>query len=163
MKSVGPVLEGLRVASPCTVPWDGMAGNDRVRHCGECRLNVYNLSEMTRREAEALVRGAEGRLCVRFFRRPDGTVLTRDCPVGLRAVRMRLVRLGSAVAALFLGMLAGGCRKAVDGGDPIPPTPPVGTPPEAMGRIAVSQPLQGDVAEPRHVQGEVVAPPEKAK
>jgi len=151
MKSPLPVLEGLRVASPCTVPWDGMQGNERVRHCGECRLNVYDLSAMSRREAEALVRGAEGRLCVRYFRRPDGTVITKDCPVGLRAVRMRLLRLGGAVAALFLGMLAGGCRKSS-------PTPPEGTPPESMGRIAIPQPIQGDVASPPEVKGEVHIP-----
>jgi hypothetical protein len=35
-------------------------------------------------EAERLVVEKEGRLCVRFHRRADGTVLTRDCPVGLR-------------------------------------------------------------------------------
>jgi len=59
-------------------PVDG----ERVRHCGECKLNVYNLSEMTQTEAEGLIRKHEGRLCVRYYQRADGTVLTRNCPVG---------------------------------------------------------------------------------
>jgi hypothetical protein len=81
-----------------------MAGNDRVRFCGECRLNVYNLSAMTRPEAEALLRAKEGRLCVRFYVRRDGTALTQDCPRGLAALRRGTVRLAArlAAAAVFL-------------------------------------------------------------
>ena len=59
-----------------------MYGDDRRRFCSQCKLNVYNLSGMTRDEAEQLVMNSEGRLCVRFFRRKDGTVLTQDCPAG---------------------------------------------------------------------------------
>ena len=59
-----------------------MEGDDRVRFCGECELNVYNLSSMTEDEALKLVEEREGRLCVRFYQREDGTVLTSDCPVG---------------------------------------------------------------------------------
>ena len=160
-----PPLEGLRIASPCTVSWDSMAGDDRVRHCGQCRLNVYNLSAMSRGEAEAMVAGREGRLCVRFFRRADGTVLTRDCPVGLAAVRRRLARLGSAVAAVFGMLLAAGCGRAPapGGGTGEVPTPLMGAPvppSQVTGRIAVPQPTMGDVAEPpRALQGEMEAPP----
>ena len=46
--------------------------------------NVYNLSDMTEEEALKLVEEREGRLCVRFYQREDGTVLTSDCPVGSR-------------------------------------------------------------------------------
>lgn len=59
-----------------------MEGDDRVRFCPECELNVYNLSAMTEEQALALVQEREGRLCVRFYQREDGTVLTSDCPVG---------------------------------------------------------------------------------
>jgi hypothetical protein len=161
------VLDDVRVASPCTVPWEGMRGDDRVRHCGECRLNVYNLSAMSRREAEALVRGKEGRLCVRFFRRADGTMITRDCPAGIRALRRKAARLAAAVAALFLGAFAAGCRRGPDGseGPPVPPdgvgrgtTGVVAEPPEMQGRIA--HPIQGDVADPPALQGEVFVPEE---
>lgn len=63
-----------------------MSGDDRVRYCGECRLNVYNLSGMSRRDATELIQLVEGRLCVRFYRRKDGTLLTSDCPIGMRAI-----------------------------------------------------------------------------
>ena len=32
-----------------------MTGDDRVRFCDRCRKNVYNLSSLTREQAEALV------------------------------------------------------------------------------------------------------------
>ncbi|WP_425615424.1 hypothetical protein NA78x_005343 [Anatilimnocola sp. NA78] len=96
-----PSLELLQIASPCTADWNLMHGDERMRHCQECNLNVYNLSEMTRAEATAFIAQREGRTCVRMFKRPDGTVITRDCPVGLAAVRAKIVRLSLATAGLF--------------------------------------------------------------
>jgi hypothetical protein len=93
-------LDIIDVAAPCRVDWDSMRGDDRVRHCGECKLNVYNISELSRKQAESLILSREGRLCARFFRRADGTILTRDCPVGLAGVRWRLARALAGVAAL---------------------------------------------------------------
>lgn len=95
------ILDDIRVASPCPADWTRMTGDDRMRHCSECRLNVYNISEMTREEAVRLVFETEGRVCVRFYRRPDGTVITNDCLRGLVAIRARLNRWKAAAAALF--------------------------------------------------------------
>jgi hypothetical protein len=100
-------LDGVRVAAPCPADWSKMVGDERVRYCGECNLHVYNLSGMTRREAETLITNAEGRLCVRFYRRADGTVLTRNCPVGLRALKRRVTRIASATLTAVLGFFAG--------------------------------------------------------
>ncbi len=72
-------LDVIEVAIPCTVPWESMRGYNRVRHCDRCKQHVYQLSEMSREEADELIKQKEGKLCVRFFRRPDGTVVTRDC------------------------------------------------------------------------------------
>lgn len=100
-----PPLRGLRVASPCSADWDSMAGTDRVRACADCQLNVYNVSAMTAREARVLIRESEGRLCVRFYRRADGTVLTRDCPANASdAVTER--RRGAAVALALVALFA---------------------------------------------------------
>jgi hypothetical protein len=99
MEDPDKFLESIKIASPCTVSWEAMSGGRRVRHCSGCKLNVYNLSGMTRGEAEELVRGMEGRVCVRFFRRKDGTVLTADCPIGLKALRLKLKALAAFVAA----------------------------------------------------------------
>lgn len=84
-----------------------MKGDERVRACAQCRLNVYNLSEMTKADAENLIREKEGRLCVRFFRRFDGTILTKDCPIGLRAARLRVARLAASAVALVAVIVAG--------------------------------------------------------
>ena len=79
-----PLLARARVASACNADWEKMVGDDRTRFCGSCRKNVYNLSAMTAAEAEALLREKEGDLCARLYRRADDTILTADCPVGLR-------------------------------------------------------------------------------
>jgi hypothetical protein len=57
----------LQISSPCPKSWDDLVGDHRIRYCGECRLNVYNLAEMPRVEVEALVRSTEGRLCGRLY------------------------------------------------------------------------------------------------
>ncbi len=100
-------LETIQVAKPCRADWDAMTGDAQVRHCGECRLNVYNLSEMTRAQAEAVILEHEGHLCVRFYTRADGTVLTQDCPVGLRMFRLKAARKLSWAAALALACVTG--------------------------------------------------------
>jgi hypothetical protein len=95
-------LERARVASPCQVSWDSMTGDDKVRFCQQCQLHVYNIAEMTRGQAEALMARTEGRICARLYRRADGTILTKDCPVGLRAFRRRVGRIaGAAITALL--------------------------------------------------------------
>lgn len=96
------ILDNIRVASPCPTSWEKMTGDDRVRYCRECKLNVYNLSEMTCTEAERLIASREGRLCVRFYRRADGTIMTRDCPWGLQVLIRRVSRLaGAALSAVM--------------------------------------------------------------
>jgi hypothetical protein len=84
-----------------------MIGSERVRFCGQCSLNVYNLSNMTRAEAEHLIARTEGRMCVKFYRRRDGSIITKDCPVGLRAVGRRVSYIAKAVVSLVLGLFAG--------------------------------------------------------
>ena len=97
------VIDNLKIASPCTADWDSMAGDDRVRFCGQCKKHVYNLSAMTRREAEALLVKTQGQMCARFYARADGTALTEDCPVGLRARATRLRRRVSWAVSGLLG------------------------------------------------------------
>ena len=83
-------LDSIRVASPCSADWNAMPGDERVRFCGSCQKNVYDLSAMTRPEAQALIFATEGNLCAQFYRRADGTILTRDCPIGLLQADARL-------------------------------------------------------------------------
>lgn len=100
-------LGNIKVASPCPADWEAMIGNERVRFCGQCQLNVYNLSGMSKREAEALVTNTEGRLCVRYHQRADGTILTKDCPMGLSAIKRRVSRVARATISAVIGFIAG--------------------------------------------------------
>jgi hypothetical protein len=109
--SVNPgrdVLRRLEVVSPCTVSWDSMRGDDNVRFCGECRLNVYNLSGMSTPDALSLVARREHRVCVRFYRRPDGTVVTQDCgSAARRAARLMFGAICTFIALVLAGTAAG--------------------------------------------------------
>lgn len=96
------LLNKLYIAAPCSVPWDSMEGDDRVRHCGQCALNVYDVSKLTTKEAADLIRNKEDRLCMRLYRRADGTIITDNCPVGLRRLRDRLKLTAAAVLAIFV-------------------------------------------------------------
>jgi hypothetical protein len=130
-------LDQVTVASPCQASWDDMRGDDRARFCRHCKLNVYNLSDMSRDEAEAFVRHSEGRTCVRFYRRHDGTMLTRDCPVGLRAVRHRFARAAAALAGILVALVGGSLF-----GGKLSRLAPSGfrTPPQAFARWVTPQP-----------------------
>ncbi len=134
----------LRVASPCSEKWDRMTGDERARFCGLCKKSVYDLSKMTTQEAVELVRQREAGAppCVRFFMRPDGTVMTADCPEGRRRVLRR--RWGiAAMTAGAMALVAGGWS-AFSGwfrGAEDPPTPLMGKPAGVvMGEVCVPPP-----------------------
>lgn len=142
-------LDNIRVAAPCSADWDGMFGNERVRLCEQCHLHVYNLSEMSRVEVNRLINQAEGRLCVRFYRRRDGSIITQNCPVGLRAIKRRLSRLATAAVSFVLSLMAGvGFYRFTDKS--------VWFRPHVMGAIAVPH---ENSRLPTRVQGEMVVSP----
>lgn len=132
MRRALPVLDRVRIASPCHVGWDQMTGDDRRRFCGSCSLHVYNLSDMAPDEAEEFVRKAEGlpeRTCVRFHARADGTVITKDCPTGLAALRRRMATVAATVFAA-VGLVVGAVLGRRDASglqrswfEPAPPLP----------------------------------------
>jgi len=101
-----PFLASVHIAAPCPAKWSEMEGDHRVRHCTACKKNVYNLTAMATEEAEALLAATEGERCIRLYRRADGTVLTDNCPVGLRRARARTLAIG--IAAIGLLAAAGG-------------------------------------------------------
>lgn len=129
-----PMLANAKIASPCHADWDQMIGDDQVRFCKSCEKNVYNLSAMTSEAAEALIVEKEGNMCARFYRRSDGTILTADCPVG---VRRKWVRRAGAAAVLF-GTAAAG----------------------TTGLTISAHPTMGDIAQQPVVMGSVASTPE---
>ncbi len=101
-----PVLPNIRVASPCPADWNEMIGDDRVRACAKCNKNVFDLSAMTRADAEALIRATNGDLCAQYWQRKDGTILLADCTVqGVRRGK-QLTALAAATAVAGTAWLA---------------------------------------------------------
>jgi hypothetical protein len=97
-------LDRVEIASPCDASWDAMEGNERVRFCQHCSLNVHDTSQMTPAAAFNLVLRSGGRLCLRVHRRPDGSLATRTPPAPLYQIRRRASRVaaGAFGAALTL-------------------------------------------------------------
>src|SRR5262245_35813368 len=131
-------LNNVSVAAPCSADWDQMVGTDRARFCSQCSLTVYNLSSMGRSEAEHFVSTGEGRICIRYYRRRDGSIITRNCPVGLQMLKRRMSAVARAVSSAVLSFLAGlGVYQVVGS---------IATgPPSVAGRMVI----QGDRVGPR--------------
>jgi len=162
-------LDNIRVASPCNARWADMNGDERARFCGQCQKNVFNLSAMTRAQIETLIREKEGKFCGRFYRRPDGRMLTADCPSRLRRIRKRLAGLGGALCAFLLSLT--GCSRQTNSnggdlggqvlmGDVAVPASVCTTnpPPEIMGKIALPTP---PATNPPVLMGEISVAPQK--
>ncbi len=141
-----PMLDRLTVASPCSASWADMLGDERVRFCVSCEKNVYNLSEMTRADAEALLASrAEGELCVRFYQRADGTVMTTDCPVGVTKKRRKKLALAVAGA----GAMAAATLTALTRGTTCPSREVMQGTPEALMGTPTALPVAPPEAQPK--------------
>lgn len=105
-KATEKLLGSVVIAAPCPLSWDSMVGDDKVRHCGGCSKNVYNISAMTEKEAENFLQINGATQCMRFYRRADGTIMTDNCPVGLRKLRDRVRNLGRLAASFVALVLA---------------------------------------------------------
>jgi hypothetical protein len=141
-------LDTISVASPCTASWDAMKGDDHARFCGQCSQHVYNISELSKDQAEALIEEHEGKMCVRYFKRFDGTIMTKDCPVGWAAIKKRTLLIGGAAAAIvvaFFSFFTLGVAAAVLGG----------------GGVRVRNPIEviDEILFPRAIAGGICAPP----
>lgn len=73
-------LDAITIPTRCRASWRDMRGDDAVRRCPRCDRDVYDLAQMTSGEIDALLARPEGTPCVRLRRRPDGRVVTADCP-----------------------------------------------------------------------------------
>lgn len=94
-------LNNLTIPTPCSADWNRMIGNDQVRFCEHCNLDVHNLSRMTRNQAQRLIARANGRLCVRYHRDAAGQPLT--LPVGQKLHRQKLHRIARRVSQVAAG------------------------------------------------------------
>lgn len=100
------ILDRVSIAAPCNADWDNMVGDERERFCNQCTLNVYNISSMSKSDAEEFLSlRTQGRVCVQFYKRKDGTIITDNCPKGLRVIRDKTRKMLQAASA-FLTLLA---------------------------------------------------------
>jgi hypothetical protein len=95
-------MPALRIANPCSANWADMQGTDKVRHCPQCELDVYNFSAMTPLEINEIVAARTGRLCARFYQRPDGTMLTENCPVSSHGGILKASHIAAAALAALV-------------------------------------------------------------
>lgn len=141
------LLDSIMIAAPCSMGWDEMHGDERVRLCGGCNKSVYNTSAMTADEVSTLL-SKEGPLpCLRLYRRADGTLITKDCPKGLKRVRAGWQNLKRLVAAAWLALF--GMQAA---------SPQVVSAQETSAQTKVRTEVPTDTTED---QGPVTAPDEK--
>ncbi len=153
------ILDRVSIAAPCQADWENMVGDERERFCQQCTLNVYNISSMSKTEAEEfLALRTQGRLCVQFYRRADGTIITDNCPRGLRAMRDRGRKLMKSAAA-FLALIVSSTPFAF--------AQPSSNHPE-RGKVRVTPATQSESqiqnqtnVEPAPLRGEVYIPPKK--
>ncbi len=112
---VRDLMKRAYVAAPCPVKWEDMKGDEKRRLCAQCDCYVLKATQMTDEEVtEAITRAASGqRVCMQFYKRADGTILTKNCPVGVAAMRERAGRfvrwVASAVAVLLSSALGAAC------------------------------------------------------
>ncbi|QQR57318.1 MAG: hypothetical protein IPG59_20425 [Candidatus Melainabacteria bacterium] len=100
------ILDRISIAAPCSADWDNMVGDERERFCNQCTLNVYNISSMSKADAEEFLSlRTQGRVCVQFYKRKDGTIITDNCPKGLRVIRDKTRKMIQAASA-FLTLIA---------------------------------------------------------
>lgn len=71
-------LDQVRIAAPCGESWEAMDGNARTRFCAGCGHHVHNLSAMSRAEAQDVLARADGRVCIRFHPKPNGSPMTSE-------------------------------------------------------------------------------------
>jgi len=99
------LLDRVEIPKPCLADWERMVGTQQIRFCEECNKHVYNLSDMSRREAEALIASApRGRLCARLTRDAAGATITADDQPGVHLIWRRPSPLANAVVSAMLTM-----------------------------------------------------------
>lgn len=118
-----PMIDRLTVKTPCTASWDAMVGDDRVRHCCQCNRDVYDLTAMHADEAEAFLDEhlATKRTlpCARLYRRPDGRLMTSQCPTAVDRSHRRRVAGGLAALATTAAAVLYAARPVLGPDDPL--------------------------------------------
>lgn len=96
------ILDRICIAMPCSMSWEEMHGNDEVRLCGGCNKNVYNISAMSKKEAERILNVPQ-LPCLGFTRNSAGSIITDECPPWIKPIRNSFRKMaGIAVSIMAL-------------------------------------------------------------
>jgi hypothetical protein len=104
-------LPQVVIPVPCRVDWNTMMPLDRAgraRFCDSCERPVYDSQALTRDELFDLIASHEGQRlpCVQLHRRPDGTIVTRDCFTPfVRVGRFLWLKVGVAAVAFWAAVV----------------------------------------------------------
>ncbi len=97
-------LAHLTSTFSCPTHWETMTGNHRKRFCTDCKKHVYDFSQMTRGEIEAVLEATRGNLCARVTRQPDGSLKMQEVTAQpLHLISRRVSPLARAVVSAVLG------------------------------------------------------------
>lgn len=107
-------LNNMTIPSPCVADWNSMIGNEEVRFCEHCSLDVHNLSVMTRNQAERLVARSKGRLCVRYHYDPAGRPLTLPVRQQLHRINRRVSRIAAGAFTATLSITSAVAQNSTD-------------------------------------------------
>lgn len=112
-------LAQVRVADPCPMSWDDMAGDDRARYCRHCDKHVHNLSALREDEAQRLICESAGSLCIAYV--PDAQGAPTTLPYAAQKQPRYRWRLVAMIAAL--GGAASAFATALYRPKPLTPVP----------------------------------------
>jgi hypothetical protein len=97
----------LHCASPCAARGDApLIGSGRERYCWRCGRDVYDIASLSPQDARAVLGLGGAAPPPRLYVRDDGSVMTADCPVGMRRRRVRRWLAASMWAFILAAPLA---------------------------------------------------------
>jgi len=82
-----------------------MFGDNRKRFCLGCQKDVYNLSAMPQRQAVKFAAKNEGKVCIRYARLQDGSILNADRIFHQISSRKAAVTAGVIAATVSLSLM----------------------------------------------------------
>ncbi len=136
-------FDRMIIPAPCDADWDSMIGNERMRFCEHCNLQVTNLSNLTRQEAVRLVARSEGRLCVRFVRRSDGSIAAKQSEKKLHQISRRVSRLAAGAFSATLSLTTAAAQTTNS-------QPRAGTVAEAIApQVGIGSSVSGVISDPQ--------------
>ena len=107
------MLDSVKIPIPCNEKWENMIGDSRKRFCLGCQKDVYNLSSMSQREAVKFAAKNEGKVCIRYSKLSDGSLLTTGFPLHQISPRRVAIAAGVIAASASLSIVSYGQNKSI--------------------------------------------------